>query len=121
MIEILPNFAAPYRWWHWAVAILVADVLWICAIYPVVPRSVCAADLEALLPIQLLIYVYLAARCLLWVSKRPWSRWTRHSLGTAIALGAGAVGIWMVDWAVIHTSAEYGYLMIHRLREPTFV
>jgi hypothetical protein len=115
MIEIMPNFTAPRRWWHWAAAILVADVLWFCSMYPLVPRTVGAAALEALLPLPLLIYVYVAARCLLWVSKRPWSRWTRQSLGAAIALGAGAVGIWMVDWAVIHTSAEYGYLMIRRL------
>jgi hypothetical protein len=115
MIEILPNFAAPPRWWHWAVAILVADVLWFCAMYPVVPRTFGAAALEALLPVPLLIYVYIAARCLLWISQRSWSRWTRQSLAAAIALGAGGVGIWMVDWAVIHTSAEYGYLMINRL------
>lgn len=115
MIEILPNFTAPRRWWHWLVAILVADVLWFCAMYPVVPRTLGAAVLEALLPMPLLIYVYIAARCLLWVSKRPWSSWTRQSLGAAIALGAATVGIWMVDWAVVHTSAEYGYLMIRRL------
>ena len=83
--------------------------------YPVVPRTLGAAALEALLPMLLLVYVYVAARCLLWVSKRHWSRWTRHSLGTAIALGAGAVAIWMVDWTVIHTPAEYGYFMIRRL------
>jgi hypothetical protein len=115
MIEILPEFSAPRRWWHWAAAILVADALRFCSMYPIVPRTVCAAALEALLPIPLLIYVYVAALCLLWVSKRRWSRWTRRSLGTAIALGAAAMGIWMVDWAIIHTSAEYGYLMIHRL------
>jgi hypothetical protein len=115
MIEILPNFSAPRRRWHWAVAILVAEVVWFCAMYPVVPRTVGAAVLEALLPVPLFIYVYGMARCLLWVSKRPWSRWTRQSLGTAIALGAGAAGIWMVDWTVVHTTAEYGYLMIHRL------
>jgi hypothetical protein len=115
MIEILPNFAAPRRWWHWAVAFLVADLLWFCAMYPVVPRSVGAAVLEALLPMPLLIYVYVAARCLLWVSRLPWSSWTRQFLGAAIALAAGAAGIWMVDWAVIHTSAEYGYMVIRSL------
>jgi hypothetical protein len=115
MIELLPNFAARHRWWHWAGAILVADVLWFCSMYPVVPRTAGAAALEALLPMPLLIYVYVVARCLVWVSKRPWSRWTRQSLGTAIALGAGAAGIWMVVWAVIHTSAEYGYMMIRKL------
>ena len=83
--------------------------------YPVVPKTVAAAALEALLPVPLLLYVYVAARCLFWVSERPWSAWTRQSLIAAFALGAGAVGIWMVDWAVIHTSAEYRYLMIHRL------
>jgi hypothetical protein len=115
MIEILPDFAAPRRWWHWAVAILVADVLWFCAMYPVVPTTAGAAALEALLPIPLLIYVYVAARFLLWVSQRRWSRWTRQSAGAAIALGAGGVAIWMVDWTVIHTPAEYCYMMIGRL------
>jgi hypothetical protein len=93
MIEILPNCAGPRRWWHWAVAILVADVLWFCSMYPVVPKTFGAAALEALLPIPLLIYVYVAAQCLLWVSKRPWSRWTRQCVGTALAVGAGAVGL----------------------------
>jgi hypothetical protein len=115
MVEISANFTSPRRWWHWAFAILVADVLWFCSMYPVVPRTVAAAALEALLPVPLLIYVYLAARCLFWVSERPWARLTRHSLVAAFALSAAALGIWMVDWAVVHTSAEYGYLMIRRL------
>jgi hypothetical protein len=115
MMEILPNFAAPRRWWQWAAAILIADVLWFCSMFPLVPRTVGAATLEAILPMPLLIYVYVAARCLLWVSRRPWSFWTRQSLGAAIALGAGAVGIWVVAWAVVHTSAEYGYMMIRTL------
>jgi hypothetical protein len=115
MTEILPKVAFPRRWWHWAVAILAADLLWFCAMYPVVPRTVGAAALEALLPVPLLIYVYIAARCLFWISERPWPRLTRQSLIGAMALGAGAVGIWMVDWAVIHTSAEYGYQVIRRL------
>ncbi|HTB66307.1 MAG TPA: hypothetical protein VK727_08765 [Steroidobacteraceae bacterium] len=115
MIEILPNFTTRRRWWHWAVAILIADLVWFCSMYPVVPRTAGAAVLEALLPMPLLIYVYAAARCVLWISQRPWSSWTRLSVGAAIALAAGVVGIWMVDWAVIHTSAEYGYLMIRRL------
>jgi hypothetical protein len=115
MIEILPSFATPRRRWHWAIAILVADLLWFCSMYPLVPRSVAAAALEALLPVPLLLYVYGTARCLFWVSRRPWSAWTRQSLIAAVAVSAGAGGIWMVDWAVVHTSAEYGYLMIHRL------
>jgi len=114
MIET-SNLAVPRRWWHWGVAILAADIIWFCSMYPVVPKSVSAAALEALLPVPLLLYVYLAVRCLFWVSERPWSRWTRQSLSAAFAVAAGALAIWMVDWAIVHTSAEYGYLMIRRL------
>lgn len=63
----------------------------------------------------LLIYVYFAARFLFWVYERPWTRLARQSAGVAIGLAAGAAGIWMVDWTVVHTSAEYGYMVIRSL------
>jgi hypothetical protein len=115
MIELMPNFAFRHRWWHWVVAILAAELLWFCAMYPLVPRTAGAAALEALLPLPLIGYIYLAVLCLFWISGRNWSAWTRRLLGTAIALSAGAAGIWMVAWAVVHTSAEFGYMLIRRV------
>jgi hypothetical protein len=114
MIEPLPSLAFPRRWWHWVVAILAAELLWFCALYPLVPRTAGAAALEALLPLPLIGYIYLAVLGLFWISGRNWSRWARRLLVTAIALTVGAAGIWMVDWAVIHTSAQFGYLLIRR-------
>jgi hypothetical protein len=89
------------RWWKWVAVILAADLAWFCALYPVLPRSVSAAVLEALLPVPLFAYIYVVWRLLFWVSNR--------------GIAAIAGGIWMVDWTVIHTSAEYGYSLMHRL------
>jgi hypothetical protein len=115
MLKMPPDFAAPSRWWHRATAILIADLLWFCFMYPIVPRSMSAAALEALLPVPLILYVYAAARCLFWISERPWSLWIRRSVTTAAALGTGAGGIWMVAWVVVNTTAVYGYMSIRNL------
>jgi hypothetical protein len=116
MIELLSKSAAfPNRWWHWVLVTLAAELLWFCFMYPLVPMTVPAAAIEALLPLLLLGYIYLAVQCLLWISRRSWSRWTRLSLGTAFALGVGAAGIWIVDWVVIQTPVEFGYHLIRRL------
>jgi hypothetical protein len=115
MIELLSNSAFPRRWWHWVIVALAAEVLWFCFMYPLVPRTVPAAAFEALLPLPMLGYIYLAVQVLLWIFGRKWSRWTKRLLGTAIALSVVAAGIWMIDWAVIHTSAEFGYQLLRRL------
>lgn len=115
MIEPLGKFAFPRRWWHWVVAILAAELLWFCSMYPVVPRTAGAAALEALLPLPLIGYIYLAVLGLFWISARNWSRWPRRVLVAAVALSVGAAGVWMVDWAVVHTSAEFGYQLIRRV------
>ena len=112
MIKLLPDLDYPRRWWHWAAAALIAELLWFCAMYPLVPKTVGALAFEALLPLPLLIYIYLAVVCLLWISKWSWPRWTKQLLSTAIALSAVAAAIWIVDWAVLNTSAEFGYLPI---------
>jgi hypothetical protein len=113
--ELLGNSTFPRRWWHWVLVAFAAELLWFCFMYPVVPRTVPALTLEALLPLLLLGYLYLGVRCLLWISRRSWSRWTRRVLTTAIAVGVGAVGIWIVDWAVVQTPAEFGYQLLQRL------
>jgi hypothetical protein len=115
MIESQSNFAFPRRWWHWVVGILAAELLWFCVLYPLVPRTAAAAAFEALLPLPLIGYIYLAVLSLFWISRRNWSRWTKGALSTAIALSVGAAGIWMIDWAVIHTSAQFGYHLIRRV------
>ncbi len=115
MMERLSQSAFPRRWWHWVVVALVAELLWFCFMYPLVPQSLSAAALEALLPLPLLGYIYLAVQCLVWISGRNWSRWTRRLLNAAIALSVVAAGIWIIDWAVIHTSAVFGYHSIHTL------
>ena len=107
--------ATPRRWGYWALAIVAADLLWFCSMYPLVPRSVFAAVLEAFLPVPLLLYIYVALRVLFWVANRPWAGWLRQSATAILALAIGALGIWMVDWTVIHTSAEYGYQTIRNL------
>lgn len=115
MVDLLSNSAFPRRWWQWVVVAVAAEVLWFCFMYPIVPRSLPAAVFEALLPLPLLGYIYLAVQCLVWISGRNWSRWTKRLLTAAIALSVIAAGIWIVDWAVIHTSAEFGYQSMHRL------
>ena len=115
MIDLLSNSGFPRRWWHWVLVALVAEVLWFCFMYPLVPTSLSAAAFEALLPLPLLGYIYLAVQCLLWISERNWSRWTKRLLNTVIALSVVAAGIWIIDWAVIHTSAVFGYQSIHNL------
>src|SRR5580658_10603279 len=112
MVEQLANSAFPRRWWHWVLVTLAAELLWFGFLYPLVPRTVPALALEALLPLLLLGYIYLAVRCLLWISERSWSLWTRRLLTAAIALGVGAVGIWIVDWAIVQTPAEFGYQLM---------
>jgi hypothetical protein len=81
--------------------------------YPLVPRTIAAAAIEALLPLPLLGYVYLAVRCLFWISERNWSGWTRGLLGTAIALSVGMVAFGTIAVAVVNTSAEFGYQLLH--------
>jgi hypothetical protein len=116
VIEVLSKSAAfPNRWWHWVLVSLAAELLWFCFLYPLVPKSVPAAVLEALLPLLLLGYMYLAVRCLWWISKRSWSLWTRRVLAAAIVVAVGAVGIWAVDWVVVQTPAEFGYHVIRSL------
>ena len=112
MIKLLPNFDYPRRWWQWAAAALAAELLWFCAMYPLVPKTVGALAFEAVIPLPLLGYIYLAVVCLLWISKWSWPRWTKQLLGTAIALSVVAAAIWVVDWAVLNTSAEFLYLPI---------
>jgi hypothetical protein len=115
MIEQLANPAFPRRWWHWVLVTLAAELLWFCFMYPLVPRTLPAVAVEALLPLLLLGYLYLAVQCLVWISRRSWSVWTRRVLSTAIAIGVGAVGIWIVDWAVVQSPVEFGYQLIRRL------
>jgi hypothetical protein len=114
-VQLLSNPVFPRRWWHWLLAALAAEVLWFCFMYPLVPRSLPAVAFEALLPLPLMGYIYLAVRCLLWISGRSWSRWPKRLLSSAIALSVVAAGVWVVDWAVLHTSAEFGYQSILRL------
>jgi hypothetical protein len=116
MIEVVSESAAfPSRWWHWIVVSIAAELLWFCFMYPVVPKTVPALILEALLPLLLLGYIYLAVQCLVWISGRSWSLWTRRVLAAAIAVAVGAVGIWMVDWVVVQTPVEFGYHLIRSL------
>ncbi len=111
----MPDLAFPRRWWHWVVVILGAELFWFCLMYPIVPRTLGAAAFEAFLPLPLLGYIYLAVLCLFWISRRGWSRWASRPLSILIALSVGAAAIWVVDWAVIHTSAEFGYEVIRRV------
>jgi|HubBroStandDraft_5_1064220.scaffolds.fasta_scaffold23008_3 hypothetical protein len=115
MIELLSKPAFPRLWWHWVLVALAAEVLWFCFMYPLVPRSLPAVAFEALLPLPLMGYIYLAIQGLLWISGRRWSRWTKRLLSAAIALSVVAAGVWVVDWAVLHTSAAFEYRMILRL------
>jgi hypothetical protein len=112
MIKLLPNLDYPRPWWQWAAAAVIAELLWFCGMYPLVPKTVGALAFEAVLPLPLLVYIYLAVVCLLWISKWSWPRWTKQLLGTAIALSVVAAAIWVVDWAVLNTSAEFRYLTI---------
>ena len=114
-MDLMPDSAFPRRWWQWLLVLLAGELLWFCFMYPVVPRTASAAAFEALLLLPLLAYIYLAVQGLWWISRRCWARLTRQCLGAALALGAAAAGIWIVDWAVIHTSAEFAYLSIHGL------
>lgn len=115
MIELLPNSAFPRRWWHWVVVAVLAELLWFCFLYPLFPRTWPAVAFEALMPLLLLGYTYLALQCLMWVSRRRWSRWTRQLLSVAIGLGAVAAGIWLVTWAVIYLPVQFGYHSIRGL------
>jgi hypothetical protein len=115
MIERLTHSEFPRRWWHWLVVALVAEVLWFCFMYPLVPTSLSAVAFEALLPLPLLAYIYLAVQGLAWISGRRWSPWTKRVLNAAIALSVVAAGIWIIDWAVIHSSVVFGYHSIHNL------
>jgi hypothetical protein len=115
MIDSVPNLAFPRRPWHWVAAVLVAELLWFCFLYPLVPTTAGAAVFEAFLPLPLLGYIYLSVLCLEWISERNWSRWTTRLLSAAIALSAGAAGVWLVDWAVINIPVEFKYHLIHSL------
>lgn len=112
MIERAANLAFPRRPWHWVAAIVVAELLWFCFLYPLVPTTAAAVVLEAFLPLPLLGYIYLSVLCLEWISERTWSRWTRQLLSIAIALSAGAAGVWLVDWAIINVPFEFKYHLL---------
>ena len=115
MIDRVPSLAFPRRPWHWVAAILVAELLWFCFLYPLVPTTAAAAVIEALLPLPLLGYIYLSVLSLEWISERNWSRWTTRLVSIAIALSAGAAGVWLVDWAIINVPAEFKYHLIQSL------
>lgn len=112
MIDGMTNPAFPHRLWHWVAAFLVAELLWFCFLYPLVPTSAGAAAVEAFLPLPLLGYIYLSVLCLEWISGRNWSRWITRLLSTAVALSAGAAGVWLVDWAVINVPVVFKYHLI---------
>jgi polyferredoxin len=113
MAELLQSSLFPNRWWHWIAVTFIAEILWFGVMYPLVPRTVAAAALEALLPLPLLGYLYLASRCLFWISKRPWSPWARRFLGVAIALSVGVVCFGIIAVAIVYTPVEFGYQPLH--------
>lgn len=115
MIDLLPNSARPRHWWQWTIVIVAAELLWFCLMYPLVPGTVAAAVIEALLPLPLLGYVYLAVRCLFWIARQNWSPWMRRFLGVALALSVGAAGVGLIAVIVVRTSAQFGYQSIHGL------
>jgi hypothetical protein len=115
MFELVPNSVRPRDWWQWAIVIVAAELLWFCLMYPLIPRTVGAAVVEALLPLPLLGYVYLVVRCLFWISKQSWSVWMRRFLSTAVAVILGAAGVAMIAVTVVQTPAEFGYQSIHGL------
>jgi hypothetical protein len=115
MIELMPNSALPRRWWHWSAVIIAAELLWFCLMYPLVPRTIAAVVLEALLPLTLVGYGYLAVRCVFWISARDWSVWIKRTLATAVSLSVGVAGFGMIVLAVVRTPIEFDYLSIHGL------
>jgi hypothetical protein len=109
MAMLSPNSAGKDPWWLWPVVIVAIEIFWFGQLYPLVPQTLVGAAILAALPLPVAAYIYVAVKCLSWISDRSWPYWIRRGTGMAVAISVGVVIFGIILVAVEMRRGDFGY------------
>ena len=104
-----PNLWSLRTWPARLVAAVVAELIWFALLHPLVPRTLHAALVLALLPIVIVAYVYFIVGVLAGLSDAPLNVRFRQLLGLVLALSVGGLIFGLLYAAQRHLQGELGY------------
>jgi hypothetical protein len=109
-----PFRSALRNWPQWLGLTAVGEILWFSVLYPLVPRTLRAACVLALIPLPLAGYVYLVVHLLRRLADAQWNLRVRQGITLVLAVSVGCVGFVLVWITETHFDAEVGYFLMHR-------
>ena len=97
----LTGFQPALRNWRlWFAAAVLCELGWVGLMHPLVPKTLGAGLVLALLPLTLVGYVYVVARLLVRLADAHWNLRVRRLIALALALSVGGflfVLLWVVE------------------------
>ena len=101
-------------WRVWVLATIFGELCWFALLYPLVPRTMEAAAVEAVLAIPIVGYVYLASRALFWLADSRWPPAFRRACGIALALSVGCFIVAAILLVEHFMGTQFGYGLFRR-------
>jgi hypothetical protein len=89
------------RWVTWIVGAAGAELCWFALLHPLVPITMRAGVVEALLPLLIVGYIYLVVRALLWLADAPLSMALRRLVALLLVLSVG-----LAVFAIVYTAQQ---------------
>jgi len=109
-----PFRSALRNWPQWLGLTAVGEIIWFSVLYPLVPRTLRAACVLALIPLPLAGYVYLVVYLLRRLADAQWNLRVRQGITLVLAISVGCVGFVLLWITETHFDAEVGYFLMHR-------
>jgi hypothetical protein len=103
------NLLSLRTWPERLVAVAAAELIWFGLLHPLVPRTLHAALVLALLPIAIVAYVYFVLGLLARLRDSPWNLFLRQLLGLFLVLSVGGAIFGLLYVAESHLQGELGY------------
>ena len=114
-----PNLRPALHWsslrtWRSRLGLVaVGELVWFALLHPLVPRTLYAACVLALVPLPLIAYALLVARVIGRLADTPWNLRLRQTVALGLALSVG-VCVFAVLWLVeTRLSGQLGYFWLH--------
>jgi hypothetical protein len=96
-------------WYIWVGGAVLAAALWFGFLVPLVPETSQGIFIEALLPLPLLGYIYMAVRVLFWMADRNWVSGVRRLAAYAVASSVGLAAFGIVLMGLEIRKGNFGY------------
>jgi hypothetical protein len=109
-----PSHSALRKWPLWFGVAAVGEVAWFALLHPLVPRTLRAAFVLALVPLPLAGYAYVVVRLLLRLADAQWNLRLRQAMSLVLAVSVGCFGFVLLWITETHFNAEVGYFWLQR-------